>query len=215
MTRLTGHRGSVSVLGVSPDGRSLVSGSVDTTAVGWTLDAISKVDLTRDMPLSAADIETQWAELAKPDSAAAYTATRKLLTDRTQAVTLLADRLRPVPAADTDRIAQLIADLGGSFDARRKATAELERLGELTVEPLKVAAAKNPPLDLKQRIEKLIEKTGSQKLQGDRLREVRAVELLELAATPEAKRVLETLAGGAADARLTREAKAALSRGQK
>ncbi|MBY0396517.1 MAG: hypothetical protein K2X91_08625, partial [Thermoleophilia bacterium] len=130
-------------------------------------------------------------------------------------IALLADRLRPVPAADADRIAKLIADLGGSFDARRKATAELERLGELTVEPLKAALAKNPPLDLKQRIDKLIEKTGSQKLQGDRLREVRAVEVLELAATPEAKRVLGTLAGGAADARLTREAKAALVRGAK
>lgn len=215
VTRLNGHRGSVSVLGVSPDGRSLVSGSVDTTAVGWTLDAVPRVDLTRDMPLSAADVESLWAELAKPDSAAAHAATRKLLTDRSQTIALLADRLRPVPAADADRIAKLIADLGGSFDARRKATAELERLGELTVEPLKAALAKNPPLDLKQRIDKLIEKTGSQKLQGDRLREVRAVEVLELAATPEAKRVLGTLAGGAADARLTREAKAALVRGAK
>lgn len=212
VAQFKGHQGSVSVLGVSPDGRSLVSGSVDTTAVSWALNKLPRVDVTRDVPLTQAEVDGLWADLAKPDPAAAFAAARKLLTDRTQTVALLADRLHPVPAADADKINQLIADLGGSFDARRKATAELERLGELAVEPLKAAAAKNPPLDLKQRIDKLIEKGGTRKLQGDQLRELRAVEVLELAATPEAKKVLNALAKGAPDARLTREAKAAAER---
>lgn len=212
VTQFKGHQGSVSVLGVSPDGRSLISGSVDTTAVSWALNKLPRVDVARDESLKQAEVESLWADLAKPDSAAAFTAARKLLTDRTQTVALFADRLKPVPAADAEKIGQLIADLGGSFDARRKATAELERLGELAVGLLKAAAAKNPPLDLKQRIEKLIEKAGTRKLQGDQLRELRAVEVLELAATPEAKKVLDSLAKGAPDARLTREAKAAAER---
>lgn len=215
VTQFKGHQGSVSVLGVSPDGRSLVSGSVDTTAISWGLNSLPRMDLARNESLKQTEVENLWADLAKPDSAVAFAAARKLLTDRTQTVALLAHRLRPVPAADAEKISQLITDLGGSFDARRKAIAELERLGELTVEPLKAAAAKNPPLDLKQRIEKLIEKAGTRKLLGDQLRELRAVEVLELAATPEAKKVLDTLAKGAPDARLTREAKFAAERAAK
>jgi hypothetical protein len=212
VAQFKGHQGSVSVLGVSPDGRSLISGSVDTTAVGWALNRLPRVDVAREEPLKPSDVETLWADLANQDPAVAFIAARKLLTDRPQTVALFADRLKPVPAADADKIGRLIADLGGAFDARRKATAELERLGELAVEPLKTAAAKNPPLDLKQRIEKLIEKAGTRKVQGDQLRELRAVEVLELAATPEAKKVLDALAKGAPDARLTREAKSAAER---
>ncbi len=212
VTQFKGHQGSVSVLGVSPDGLSLISGSVDTTAVSWSLGKLPRVDVARDESLKQAEVESLWSDLAKQDPAVAFAAARKLLTDRTQTVALLADRLKPVSGAEAEKIGQLIADLDGSFDARRKATAELERLGELAVEPLKAAAAKNPPLDLMQRMEKLIEKAGTRKLQGDQLRELRAVEVLELAATPEAKKVLDTLAKGAPDARLTREAKSAAER---
>lgn len=125
---------------------------------------------------------------------------------------LLTDRLRAVPAVDDARITQLVADLGGAFDARRKATAELERLGELAARHLRKALEGSPPLELKQRVERLLEKATVQKPQGDPLRELRAVEVLELAATPEAKSALDTLAKGAAGARLTREAKAAAER---
>lgn len=211
-TQLKGHNGSVSQLRIAPDGRSLVSGSVDTTALLWDLTQLARVDLTRDTPLTAADLDALWLDLAKADPAAAFAATRKLLTARKQAVGLLAERIKAVPAVEDAKIAQLVADLGGNFDTRRKATAELERLGELAVPQLKKALGGNPALDLKQRVEALLQKAAARKLQGDPLREVRAVEVLELAATPEAKQALEALAKGAAGARLTREATAALSR---
>lgn len=47
---------------------------------------------------------------------------------------------------------------------------------------------------------------------GGRLRLLRAIEVLECAATPEARRVLKRLAGGEPRALLTREARAALER---
>ena len=65
---------------------------------------------------------------------------------------------------------------------------------------------------MKQRVEGLLQKATVRKFSADQLRELRSVELLELAATPEAKRVLESLAKGAGGARLTREAGAALAR---
>ena len=49
-------------------------------------------------------------------------------------------------------------------------------------------------------------------MSGEALRAWRALEVLENAATPEARRLLERLAEGHADARRTREAKAILKR---
>jgi hypothetical protein len=47
---------------------------------------------------------------------------------------------------------------------------------------------------------------------GERLRTLRAVEALELIGTPQSREVLRHLAGGAPEARLTREAEASLRR---
>ncbi len=210
--QLKGHKGTVTHLRVATDGRLLVTGSVDTTALTWDLSKLARVELTREAPLTADELDALWGDLAKPDAATAFAAARKLLTDRKQVAPLSADRLRPVPVVEEARIAQLIADLGGTFDARRKATAELERLGELAVPQLRNALEGTPKLDLKQRVEALLQKATVSKLTGAPLRELRAIELLELTATSDAKRVLESLAKGAKGARLTREAGAALAR---
>jgi hypothetical protein len=207
-----GHQGSVSVLRAALDGRTLVSGSVDTTALVWDLGQLQPVELARQMPMAADDVESLWSDLAKPDPAAAFAAGRKLLTDRARAVDLLRSRLKPVPKADEARVEQLVADLSGGFAARRKAAEELERLGELAVPHLKKALAGNPSLDLRQRVERLLAKATVQKPQGDALRELRAIELLELAGTAEARKALEGLGQGAPGARLTREATSAISR---
>jgi hypothetical protein len=207
-----GHQGSVSALRASPDGRSLVSGSVDTTALVWDLGQLQSVELTRETPLAAADVEALWADLAKPDPAVAFAATRKLLTDRAQAVEMLRSRLKPVPKADEAQVDRLVADLGAGLAARRKAAEALERLGELGVPHLRKALDGSPSLDLRQRVERLLEKATVQKPQGDALRELRAVEVLELAGTAEAKKALEALAHGAPGARLTRESQAAVGR---
>jgi RNA polymerase sigma factor (sigma-70 family) len=212
VTQLKGHRGSVSQLRLGPDGRHLVSGSMDTTAMVWDVGQTMRVEVARESPPSAADLDALWADLAKPDGAAAFAATRKLLTDRAAAVELVKARVRPVPGADEDRVARLVVDLGSKFAERRKAAAELEQLGELAVPQLKQALDGTPPLELRQRVEQLLAKATVPNLDGDRLRDLRAVELLELAGTPEAKRVLEALANGAAGARLTREARAAANR---
>ena len=51
--------------------------------------------------------------------------------------------------------------------------------------------------------------------EGELIRNLRAVEVLEHIGTPEARQVLQTLAGGAEGARLTVAAREALRRGQR
>jgi hypothetical protein len=58
----------------------------------------------------------------------------------------------------------------------------------------------------------LLKKVEGDTVSGERLREMRALEVLEGLGTPEARKLLEALAGGTADAVLTQEAKAALQR---
>jgi hypothetical protein len=65
--------------------------------------------------------------------------------------------------------------------------------------------------ELRRQIESLL-KGLDQSPSGNRLRELRAVEILEHLGTIESQRLLRTLAGGAVAARLSQEAKASLNR---
>ncbi len=64
---------------------------------------------------------------------------------------------------------------------------------------------------MRRRIEALMEKLRAV-TRPEALRALRAVAVLEDIATPEARQLLETLAKGAPEARLTQEAKASLTR---
>ena len=87
---------------------------------------------------------------------------------------------------------------------------ELEGLGDLAEPALRKALDGEPPLVLRQRMERLLERllvpTPGQ------MRDLRAVELLELVSGSDARQVLVSLAGGLPSTRLTREAKGALER---
>ena len=67
-------------------------------------------------------------------------------------------------------------------------------------------------LEMKRRLENLLKQLERYELPPEALRELRAVEALEHIATAPARQLLDTLAKGAADARLTQEAKSALAR---
>ncbi|MBI1913622.1 MAG: hypothetical protein HYS12_02535 [Planctomycetes bacterium] len=71
-----------------------------------------------------------------------------------------------------------------------------------------------PALEMRRRLEQLIDKQERQHWSSspDRLRTGRALEVLERAGTPEARRVLEVLATGAPGAWLTQDAQASLTR---
>ena len=107
-------------------------------------------------------------------------------------------------------MAQLLADLESDrFEIRRQAESELERLGE-SAEPGLRQALGDAPLDLRQRVERLLDRLSVPTATSRR--GLRAVELLELIGNAEARQVLQTLTGGMPGARLTREAANAMHR---
>src|SRR5207302_1795978 len=99
----------------------------------------------------------------------------------------------------TDR---LLAELGSSrFAVREKAARELENLAEAAYPALRAVLAGSPALEVRRRVERLLERPLAVAPAA-----ARAVEVLEHAGTPEAREQLRRLAHGLPDAGLTREA---------
>jgi WD40 repeat protein len=211
--QLAGHQGGVVSLLFAPDGKHLFSGGTDTTALTWDLTRLALPEPTHAAELPAPALDALWADLASKDATRAFDAIRKLSSSPDQAVPLLKDRLRPATPADPQRLAHLLADLGSDrFELRRQAQSELEELGELAEPALRKALAGTPSLDLRQRLERLLDNLSGPVHLAGQVRDLRAVELLELLGSPEARQLLQVLAGGAPEARLTREARSAVRR---
>jgi RNA polymerase sigma factor (sigma-70 family) len=207
-SRLEGHQGWINGFAFSRDGRRMVTGSSDTTALVW--------DLTSGPPgkaeLSGADLNGLWGDLAGADAARAYRAVLKLTAGAAQAVPFLREHLKPAPRGDGERVARLVADLGSCrFATRQKAMSELEKLGAAAESPLREALKKPLTAEVQLRVRNLLDRVDAQAAAA-RLRLGRALEVLERAGTPEARRLLRALAAGAPGAWLTEEARKALRR---
>jgi WD40 repeat protein len=211
---LTGHRGPVEALAFSADGTRLVSCSTDTTALVWDLTGRLAAP-GASQPLSTADLSACWAALAGDDAGHAYPAMRKLSGSPEEALPSLREHLRPVRPAPAKRLADLIADLDSDqFRTREDAAQELQQLGELAASACRAALASRQSPEKRRRLNALVDRQAHERVipSAAALRAVRGVEVLEAIGTAEALRHLEELAAGALEARLTREARAALDR---
>ena len=133
-----------------------------------------------------------------------------------KSVPMLSERLRPVPQVEQARIDRLIADLDAEeFAVRNKATEALEALGELAEPSLRKVLRGNPSAEMKQRGEKLLAKVADPVPSSEQLRQLRALAALEEIGTAEARRLVESLAKGNPQARLTHEAQMVLDRLEK
>jgi hypothetical protein len=117
--------------------------------------------------------------------------------------------LRPAAAPGSKQLA-LIADLdAANFKVRQKAYQELKKLGSHAESALRKGLQGRPSLEMRKRLEQLLE---SATYSREVLRGLRAVEVLERVGTSEAREVLKTLAAGTPGCRLTQEAQATLDR---
>jgi RNA polymerase sigma factor (sigma-70 family) len=169
------------------------------------------MQLAKKEPLTADQLDELWESLNGAQATALVA--RTLIALPQQTVPWLRERLRPVkvPAKlDAALVAQRLTELeSNTFAVRQKAEEELEKFGPPVLPALRECLEKKKPLEVTRRLEDLIKRLDQP---SDELRALRALRVLEMIDTAEARQLIDTLAQGAADARLTREAKAALRR---
>src|SRR5262249_9471828 len=154
----------------APDGKTLASASADSTALVWDVSGLARPAPAAGA-LTPADLEACWAALAGGDAAEAYAKMGDLVAAPKDTVAFLKERIQPAAPVDLKRVRELMDQLDDpQFKARDQATNELQRLGEQVVPALDKALADNPPLEPKQRLERVRAKLTGLVLQGERLR---------------------------------------------
>jgi WD40 repeat protein len=209
---LTRHRDYVMALACTKDGRRLVTASTDVTALVWDI-SLSGIVPKNAAPSDPAEQAKQWNALESPDAKSAYAAMAMLGRHPKTAISLIRAHVKPVTGSPNDAVLdRLVAELNDErFDVRAKATKELDQLGEAVVPGMRTRVGKAPSLETERRLIQFLEKYDPVAISPARLREIRALELLEQL-MPASREALAELAQGAPNARITRAAAAALAR---
>jgi WD40 repeat protein len=206
LTTWKAHLGGAHYLAWSPDSTRLTSSGADTTIMVWNAEPWRSQAARSDVNLTPAELEALWHDLASPDGAKAWAAVKKLVRCSAPVIAFLRQHLRPSTAKELARMLALIRDLNADkFAVRQQAHTELEKLGDLAAPLLEKVLAGNPTLGVRQRVEKLLRKLEAPPM-AECLRQLRALHVLELSGTAEARALLRELAAGEPDAWLTREA---------
>jgi hypothetical protein len=209
--QLAGQQEGVHSLAFSPDGRLLASGGANSTVLVWDVKTPQPAAPVSSVVRTHKEMDDLWTGLAASWERQAYQAVWDLTTSPSLSVPLLRDRLKPATTVDRQRLSRLVADLDDKrFETRKKAAEELEALGDPAEEALTKLLTGQPALEVRQRAESILKKLAASR--PERLRPLRAVEVLEHIGTSEARLVLDRLAQGAPENRLTSEAQAAFRR---
>jgi hypothetical protein len=205
--RLKGHQGWVVDLAFGPDGRTLLTSAEDGSAYLWSLRP--PVEGPGQRPL-----EALWGALAA-EPARAYRAVWQL-SETEGAAAFLRRKVRP--SRPDARLSRWIADLADDgFQVREKAQRALAGQGVAALPALRQSLAAKPSPEQRRRLEALVRlaeavPVPAERLSADGLREGRAITVLEMRGTAEARRTLQALAGGAPGAPRTTAAQDALKR---
>ena len=204
---LSGHQGPVKAAAFSADGRIVYTASADCSILAWAVPG----KLSTPKP----SFPESWLELANEDVVRGNAALWQMASAPRESAVFLDKQIATV-LVDPKKIDRLFADLNSEvFAVRERATQDLEKYGRWMEGRLEAALRNPPTLESRRRLERMINilrSAGAMSLKQERLRMHRVLSILEQAATPEAKKVLEALSNGAPEPDLQREAELALKR---
>jgi hypothetical protein len=201
---LRGHVDKAIYVAFSQDGRSLLSSGEDAQVFWWGLRP-------RPAPGAKPALDTLWQGLRSARAADAYRALW-MMSESPTAPAFLRKKILPAKPVASARLAKLIVGLGSDqFAVREAASKELAKLGEQAGPAMHKALEARPDVEVQQRLRRLLDALEKGPSSAE-LRQIRAIQALELATTAQAREALRGWASGAPEARLTKEAKAALQR---
>jgi WD40 repeat protein len=180
------------------DGRHLITGSDDGTALVWDVEALAG-------PTPEGRL---LADLGNRNGRVGFAAVSTLSAMPRRALRLLGTKLSP--AVEPKHVRVWIDDLDAETFARRvEAERRLAALGEDVEEDL-LAARKEASLEARSRMRRLLRRI--EEGTPESLRRARGLEVLERIRSPEAVALLKKLAAGYSGSRLTRLARESLER---
>jgi WD40 repeat protein len=205
------HAGDVNAVAFSSDGRTLASAGADSVIWLW------KVPVPSPGPKLATAAEA-WETLDSLDADVAYRTMGALLANRGRAVAVIGDGFNGI-AEEQKKIRRWIAELDhDEFRVRELARRSILKTGLRGASALTDPSRKKLGVEGETRVRLILEALESQGLRipesglfGEPLRTIRGIRVLELIGDPSSRGLLEEVAKGPAESRLTKEAIAALS----
>jgi len=208
---LAGHQYTISALAFSPNGNLLVSGSRDGTALVW--DVRNLPQLGSQQTGRSRDLLQNWRDLASEDAALAYRSMAALIHRPDPAVPFMKERLRPIVALDRSRISGLCSELDSNlFEVRERAARELASQVDVSASQLRKEASRPIAAEARRRLELILATWDEARFSGQQLQSLRALESLERIGTKDVLHIIETIAAGPPDFRITQAAKASVAR---
>jgi WD40 repeat protein len=192
----------------APDGRTVATGHRDGTILIWEVPPVEEVRL------SERELAALWNDLADDSPAQAYAAVWRLGQDPDAAARFLGQMPRPVVLPTDAEWRALIRNLNSDrFAEREAASRRLRELGRAAEDVLRQSLKDKPTPEQQRRIEVLLAALNpAGPPQGDNLRAVRAVAVLENINTAAARQVLTRWAEQSPNPWLAGEASRALAR---
>lgn len=178
-----GHADKVTAAAFSANGKMLASGSADTTIVVWNVYG------SPGEPLDPKKLPSLWEQLAHHDPAIAFSAVCALIHAPKQSVPFVKKQLQSVMPISEARLLELLTDLDSErFLLRKKAMSELqEALEDGRLSPggfereMRKKLTKGASLELIRRGQQLLKIVPGLDRSPGRLRQIRALEVLEQA----------------------------------
>jgi WD40 repeat protein len=204
VARFESHDKSVGQLLVAGDGKAMFA-TADGVVYQWDLTPKRRAG-------PKPNLVDLWTAASSSDPAIGVPAAWELVSQSDASRAFIAEKLPPSAGLEEQETQKLLNQLDSEgYTKREAASMALARLGRIVEPRLKELAQTTKSLEARRRAEQLLERLRTHS--PEELRELRLVQACELCGTTATRALLQRWAGGAPEAPLASDAKAAVARG--